>query len=144
MALFFRHHLSAQTVDLLNVVFRKCAHLTGYGILGALWFRALRGERGGWSWRWALGGIAIAAAVGGIDEWHQSFVPTRGASAYDVLLDAAGALMANVIIRLMAKRTSLVVLSLLVCLPLYAETQQVLSQAYTIDKKYRSMEGPSS
>src|SRR5438067_9684036 len=42
------------------------------------------------------------------------------------------------------KRTSLVVLSLLVCLPLYAETQQVLSQAYTIDKKYRSMEGPSS
>jgi VanZ family protein len=144
IALFFRHHLSPHHLDLFNFLFRKCAHLTGYGILGALWFRALRGERGGWSWRWALGGVAIAAAVGGIDEWHQSFVPTRGASAYDVLLDTAGALVANVIIRFMVKRTSLAVLSLLVCLPLFAETQQVLSQTYTIDKKYRSMEGPSS
>jgi cyclophilin family peptidyl-prolyl cis-trans isomerase len=44
----------------------------------------------------------------------------------------------------MVKRTSLVLLSILVCLPLYAETQQVLSQVYTIDKKYRSMEGPGS
>src|SRR5207248_8523835 len=112
--LFFAHRLSPHALDTLNAVFRKTMHLTGYGILGALWFRALRGERAGWSWRWALGGIVIAAAVGGIDEWHQSFVPTRGASAYDVLLDTAGALLANVIIRFMVKRTSLVVLSLLV------------------------------
>jgi len=142
--LLLAHRLSPHALATLNMLFRKGAHLTGYGILGALWFRALRGERAGWSWRWALGGIAIAAAVGGIDEWHQSFVPTRGPSVYDVLLDTAGAMIANVIIRFMVKRTSLVALALLVCLPLYAETQQVLSQTYTIDKKYRSMEGPSS
>src|ERR1051326_5299135 len=88
--------------------------------------------------------LAGRLAVAGIDEWHQSFVPSRGASVYDVLLDTVGALMANVIIRFMVKRTSLVVLSLLVCLPLWADTQQVLSQTYTIDKKYRSMEGPNS
>lgn len=144
LATLFAHRLSPEALASLNVVFRKSAHLAGYGILGALWFRALRGERTGWSLRWAIGAVAIAAAVAGIDEWHQSFVPSRGGSAYDVMLDAVGALMANVIIRFMVKRTSLVVLSLLVCLPLYAETQQVLSQAYTIDKKYRSMEGPSS
>ena len=140
----FAHRLSPAALATLNIVFRKSAHLTGYGILGALWFRALRGSRGGWSWRWVLGAVAIAAAVAGIDEWHQSFVPSRGASVYDVLLDTVGALMANVIIRFMVKRTSLVVLSLLVCLPLWADTQQVLSQTYTIDKKYRSMEGPNS
>lgn len=44
----------------------------------------------------------------------------------------------------MVKRTSLLLLSLMVCLPLLAETKQVLSKVYTIDKKYRSMEGPSS
>lgn len=142
--LFFLHRLAPETLHALNAVFRKGMHLTGYGILGALWFRALRGERGGWSWRWALPAIAIAAAVGGIDEWHQSFVPSRGASAWDVLIDTTGAAIANVIIRFMVKRTSLAVLSLLVCLPLFAETQQVLSQTYTIDKKYRSMEGPGS
>lgn len=140
----FAHRLSPDALAHLNFLFRKTAHLTGYGILGALWFRALRGDRGGWAWRWALGAIAITAAVAGIDEWHQSFVPSRGASPYDVLLDTVGALMANVIIRFMVKRASLVVLSLLVCLPLFAETQQVLSQTYTIDKKYRSMEGPNS
>jgi VanZ family protein/cyclophilin family peptidyl-prolyl cis-trans isomerase len=142
--LFFLHHLSPPALDALNMLFRKTAHLTGYGILGALWFRALRGERAGWSWRWALAGVAIAALVGGIDEWHQSFVPSRGASPWDVALDTTGALIANVIIRFMVKRTSLVALLLLVCVPLFAETQQVLSQTYTIDKKYRSMEGPGS
>ena len=39
----------------LHIALRKLGHLTGYGILGALWFRALRGDRGGWSLRWALG-----------------------------------------------------------------------------------------
>lgn len=140
----FAHRLAPASLALLNAAFRKTAHVAGYGILGALWFRALRGQRRGWSWRWALGGVAIAAAVAGIDEWHQSFVPSRGGTPWDVLLDTAGALMANVIIRFMVKRTSLLLLSLLVCLPMYAETQQVLSQTYTIDKKYRSMEGPGS
>jgi VanZ family protein/cyclophilin family peptidyl-prolyl cis-trans isomerase len=140
----FAHRLAPETLHLLNAIFRKCAHLVGYGILAALWFRALRGERRGWSWRWAAPAVAIAAAAAGIDEWHQSFVPSRGGTPWDVLLDTAGALMATVIIRFMVKRTSLVLLSLLVCLPALAETQQVLSQTYTIDKKYRSMEGPAS
>ena len=141
----FGRWLAPESIALLNVVFRKSAHVGGYGVLGALWFRALRGERRGWSWRWAAGAVAIAAAAAAIDELHQSFVPSRGASAWDVLLDAFGAAMANVIIRFMVKRTALLLLlSLLVCLPALAETQQVLSQVYTIEKKYRSMEGPAS
>jgi len=141
----FARWLAPESIAALNFAIRKSAHAVGYGVLGALWFRALRGERRGWSWRWAIGAIAIAAAVAGIDEWHQSLVPSRGSSGWDVLLDASGATIANVIIRFMVKRTSFVVLlSLLVCLPALAETQQVLSQVYTIDKKYRSMEGPGS
>ena len=106
IATLFAHRLSPEALAWLNVVFRKSAHLTGYGILGALWFRALRGERTGWSLRWALGAVAIAAAVAGIDEWHQSFVPSRGASAYDVILDAAGAALAQIVARLFQRAES--------------------------------------
>ena len=106
LATLFAHRLSAEALAWLNIVFRKSAHLTGYGILGALWFRALRGERTGWSLRWALGAVAIAAAVAGIDEWHQSFVPSRGASSYDVILDAAGAALAQIVARLFLRAES--------------------------------------
>src|SRR5437660_2102365 len=106
IATLFAHRLSPEALASLNVVLRKSAHLTGYGILSALWFRALRGERTGWSLRWALGAVAIATAVAGIDEWHQSFVPSRGASAYDVLLDAAGAALAQIVARLFLRAES--------------------------------------
>src|SRR5436190_5232358 len=35
--------------------------------------------------------LAITAAYGVFDEWHQSFVPGRCASLIDVVLDVAGA-----------------------------------------------------
>jgi cyclophilin family peptidyl-prolyl cis-trans isomerase len=44
----------------------------------------------------------------------------------------------------MMRRTSLLSLCFFIALPLLAETKQVLSKVYTIDKKYRSMEGPGS
>ena len=36
IATLFAHRLSPQALAWLNFVFRKSAHLTGYGILGAL------------------------------------------------------------------------------------------------------------
>ena len=65
---------------------------------------------GGLLWLWARSGmriskpIAAAVAVGfavlyGVsDEWHQSFVPGRSPDARDVLADAAGALVAVLVL----------------------------------------------
>jgi VanZ family protein len=93
--------LSAGTVDTLNFLIRKSAHLAEYGILAWLWFRALRGEStAGWMLRWALLAVIIAAGVATLDEWHQSFVPSRTSSPWDVVLDTVGATLAQVIIRL--------------------------------------------
>jgi len=41
--------------------------------------------------------VAISAAVAGLDEWHQLFVPSRTASPMDVLIDTIGAALAQVL-----------------------------------------------
>jgi len=87
-ARLFGHAPAGTWFDIVHVVIRKAAHLTEYGILGVLWLRALRRDA---SLKWAVMAVAIAAAVATLDELHQSFIPSRGASPYDVLLDIAGA-----------------------------------------------------
>jgi VanZ family protein len=63
------------------------AHVVVYGLLGLLWMLAAPGSRRAR----LLGAIAVAALYGAIDEWHQSTVPQRTASAADVLSDTIGA-----------------------------------------------------
>ncbi len=70
----------------------KGYHLAEYAPLGSLLTRAVR--RTFLRMRWpALGtlALALALAVGGLDEFHQSFVDTRISSPWDALFDLAGA-----------------------------------------------------
>ena len=83
--------------ETIHFLVRKAAHLTEYGIFGALLFRAIRAGREGWNWRWAVWAIAIAALYAASDEWHQSFVPSRTPSVIDVLIDTTGATLAQVL-----------------------------------------------
>jgi VanZ family protein len=84
-------HATPDTIELLHVVVRKCAHVFEYFVFGWLLFRAFRGNRHGWTVRWAARAIIFAAVFATSDEVHQVFVPSRGASAWDVLLDTAAA-----------------------------------------------------
>jgi len=93
------HSVLPSTLDTLNFVIRKSAHLTEYGILSALSFRALRGQQELWKPRWAGGAILLAACLASIDEIHQTFVPSRTGTWHDVVLDAAGATVAQILIR---------------------------------------------
>ena len=95
----FGHRLAPATAEMLNFVIRKTAHLTEYGILSALTFRALRGEKQSWNARWAIGAIVFATVIASIDEIHQTFVPSRTGTLHDVVLDAAGATIAQILIR---------------------------------------------
>lgn len=67
-----------------DLVLRKLAHATEYGILGALLLRAL-----GRPVPAALAAFAYAAS----DEVHQRFVSGRHAAPLDVAIDAAGVLV---------------------------------------------------
>ncbi|MCL6616334.1 MAG: VanZ family protein [Anoxybacillus ayderensis] len=77
----------------LNFLVRKSAHVTAFGILAILVFRALLPRR------WAYVGAWVFAAVyAATDEWHQSFEPGRTAAVMDVAIDASGALLALVVV----------------------------------------------
>jgi VanZ family protein len=96
---FLGHPLAPATAEMLNFLIRKTAHVSDYGILSALTFRAFRGERPAWNARWAIGAIVFATIIATLDETHQSFVPSRTGTWHDVLLDAAGATVAQILIR---------------------------------------------
>ena len=85
---------------------RKAAHLTVYATLSALWFRARRGPRAGWQASWALLGLLVSMLVAISDEVHQSFVPSRTGTPWDVLLDSFGALLEQAAIAIFARRKS--------------------------------------
>jgi VanZ family protein len=64
-----------------DLVLRKLAHATEYGVLGALLLRALDQE---------LPALALGIAYASSDELHQHFVRGRTGAPLDVLIDAVG------------------------------------------------------
>jgi VanZ family protein len=82
---------------------RKTGHFVGYFSLSFFLFRAWRATLHlPWAPRWALRWAAIAffmsALVASLDEWHQTFLPSRTGAFRDVVLDSCGALTAQVVI----------------------------------------------
>jgi VanZ family protein len=83
------------TLVALHDFLRKLGHVCEYFVFGLLLFRAFRAPGHSWQWRWALLAILAAALYASSDEIHQIFVPSRGASIWDALLDSGGASVAQ-------------------------------------------------
>lgn len=84
--------LEPACLEIIDWILRKFAHLVEYAVLGALNARALsRGRTRRESGATALAAIGLAVLWAIVDETRQSFVGSRTGSAWDVLLDAAGA-----------------------------------------------------
>lgn len=70
---------------------KKSGHLLEYGILALLLWRAITGSIGEKASPWHAWVIPLVCLVfAATDEYHQSFVPGRGSSASDVMIDALG------------------------------------------------------
>jgi VanZ family protein len=79
------HQAFGEVPYVLHVAIRKAGHLFGYGVLGALSWRADR--------RWPIA-LGVPLFVACIDEWMQSTALTRSGTPWDVLLDFVGAAIA--------------------------------------------------
>lgn len=98
-------HASDATIDLLHEFVRKCAHVFEYSVLSVLLFRAVRAPRQGWQFKWAAIALLLAVLFACSDEYHQTFVPSRGPSVHDVALDAAAAATMQLLLWLYFRRS---------------------------------------
>jgi VanZ family protein len=86
--------LSAEHFAQIHFLVRKSAHFCSYGLLGAFSFFSWRATFPApvrWRFLWAVLGLLTAFAGGSMDEFHQSFVPSRTSSFHDVMIDTVGA-----------------------------------------------------
>ncbi len=88
---------------------RKIGHFVGYFALSLLLFRAWKATlrlpgAGAWALRWAAIAFFMSALVASLDEWHQTFLPSRTGAIRDVFLDSSAALTAQVLIFLFLSR----------------------------------------
>ncbi|MBI4637746.1 MAG: VanZ family protein [Candidatus Rokubacteria bacterium] len=83
----------------VHALLRKTAHFVEYAILAALWFRAfVHGRRlSARGAAWVALALSLAWAL--LDEAHQATTLLRTPSAVDVLIDAAGVLLALTVAR---------------------------------------------
>ena len=70
-----------------DTILRKAAHMTEYGLLWWLWWRAL-------GFRHAAAAVAITLLYAAGDEFHQHFVTGRHGTPVDVAIDAVGVAVA--------------------------------------------------
>jgi len=99
--------ISAAGLEFANHLIRKSAHFTEYFIFCILLYhgiRATRRDSRSWHWSWALLAWFIAAFYSALDEVHQLYVPSRGPSPWDSLLDSTGAFFALLVLFVFYRR----------------------------------------
>ena len=84
---------SPETLQVIHGYVRKTAHFTEYAVLALLTIRGLSMSASPFlqKWRYVMP-LLLVGAVASLDEFNQSFEPSRTSSGYDVLLDISGGL----------------------------------------------------
>jgi VanZ family protein len=95
--------LDWERFEVWHFYIRKTGHVVGYAILSILLFRAWRATLPSmsdvkWTPRWATIALLGTALVASLDEWHQSFIPSRTGRWQDVVLDTCAGIAAQLLI----------------------------------------------
>jgi VanZ family protein len=101
--LHFLFGLNHEQFQYWHFFIRKGGHVFGYGLLSFLLFRAWRETlpspiRHRWTFRWANLAVLGTAFVASLDEWHQSFLPSRTGRWQDVVLDTGAGIAAQILV----------------------------------------------
>lgn len=99
LVFWFFPDASQESLNAIHFVVRKLAHFSEYALLGLLAARAFRTSPNPLIHRyWFWISVALIVIYALLDEYHQSFVPTRTASFVDSLIDISGGLTALIIL----------------------------------------------
>jgi VanZ family protein len=87
--------ISPEALASIHFIVRKCAHLGEYAVLALLLLRAAIFMT---NLKWSLAILYVSVWVACLfvattDEFHQTFVASRGASATDIMIDGGGAIL---------------------------------------------------
>ena len=101
--LHFLFNMSPQLFAVFHHYLRKTGHFVGYFALSVFLFRAWRdtlhpAKVKSWARRWAGSAFLMSVLVASLDEWHQTFLPSRTGRVRDVVLDSTAALTAQIVI----------------------------------------------
>lgn len=99
----------AYDTGLLNHILRKATHFSAYLVLGILVLNAIWKMKALWKmkacrFRPSVLALGICVLYAASDEFHQLFVPGRGAQVTDVLIDSAGSLVGLIVFSLLFHR----------------------------------------
>lgn len=93
--------ITAKQFSPLHVFIRKGGHFVGYAMLSFLLFRAWRATLPSlkrWAFKWSAIAFFMTAFVASMDEWHQTYIPSRTGTLHDVFLDSFAALTMQALI----------------------------------------------
>ena len=105
--LHFLFGVDQRHFDVWHFYMRKSGHVFGYGLLSFLLFRAWREtwpltwpstQNSRWTLRWTALAVLGTAVVASLDEWHQSFIPSRTGTVHDVVLDTCAAIATQIVV----------------------------------------------
>ena len=113
----FLGHINDRLWGVLHYSIRKCGHFTGYGMVCLTFLRAWLLSLGRNAalairqWRTHSCVLAVLATflVASLDEWHQTFIPSRTGTFTDVLIDTSGGLLTCALVWLLFWRTGRIV-----------------------------------
>ena len=78
---------------------RRTGHVIGYALLSIFLFRAWREtlarQTRRWTFRWSALAVLGTLIVASLDEWHQSYLPSRTGRWQDVVLDTSAGIAAQ-------------------------------------------------
>ncbi|HEY6229795.1 MAG TPA: VanZ family protein [Pyrinomonadaceae bacterium] len=101
LVLWFYPTLSEAKVAAIHFLLRKAGHFTEYAVLAFLARRAFISSARLWLRRhWFEFALLLLVIYALLDEYHQSFVPSRTASIYDSAIDVAGGLTVLLLFKL--------------------------------------------
>ena len=96
--------ISAQHWNEVHHLMRKAGHFVGYGIVSLAFFHgwitslAPKVDQSRPVWGAVFRALLCTVIVAVLDEYHQSFLPSRTSSSIDVCIDTCGAIVAQLFI----------------------------------------------